>query len=158
MTAGRKPTPTRLKMLRGNPGKRAVNRKEPQPANVAPSCPKELSAVAKVEWRRVSKELHSLGLLTRIDRAALAAYCESWSTWIGAIQKVQQTGTIVRAPESGFPMQSPYLSVANQAQKQMRAYLTEFGMTPSARTRVGVTVEPAEKPDTILNGNFDPSG
>ena len=38
-----------------------------------------------------------------------------------------------------LPMQSPYLAIANKAMEQMRAMLTEFGMSPSSRTRVHVT-------------------
>ncbi len=143
---GRRPKPTRLKLLQGNPGKRPLNRGEPKPRASVPTCPTQLSPAAKREWNRVAKELAALGLLTRIDRAALAAYCEAWATWLDAIEKVQRHGPVVKAPDSGFPMQSPYLSVANQAQKQMRAYLVEFGMTPSSRTRISTVPEARPKP------------
>ena len=32
---------------------------------------------------------------------------------------------------SAYPMQNPYLAIANTAIKQMKAFLVEFGMTPS---------------------------
>ena len=92
-----------------------------------------------------AKELSTLGLLTAIDRAALAAYCEAWGTWIDAVEKVREFGAILKVPSTGFPMQSPYFSVANQAQKQMRAYLTEFGMTPASRSRI--EIEPVKEAD-----------
>ena len=37
--AGRKPKPTAVKKLEGNPGKRKLNMKEPVPAKGMPACP-----------------------------------------------------------------------------------------------------------------------
>ena len=68
--AGRKPKPTRLKLITGNPGKRRLNEREPKPKAVVPRCPVELCDAAKKEWRRIGKQLAVLGLLTEIDRAA----------------------------------------------------------------------------------------
>lgn len=143
--AGRKPTPTKLRMLRGNPGRRPLNEREPKPrADRMPPCPKHLDRIARSEWRRTGRELRKLGLLTVVDRAAFAAYCQSYSTWIQAQEAIAKHGMLVKAP-SGYPMVSPYVSIANQALKQMRAFLAEFGMTPSARSRVQVA-DP-EEPD-----------
>ncbi len=72
---GPAPKPTRMKVLAGNPGKRPLNRREPQPKPGLPRCPAQLSEEAKREWKRISKELDRLGLLTVLDRAALSAYC-----------------------------------------------------------------------------------
>ena len=60
-TPGPPPTPTNLKLLRGNPGKRKLNTNEPDPAPAIPPCPGHLDKVAKKEWRRISKELLALG-------------------------------------------------------------------------------------------------
>ena len=56
-TRGRKPTPTAIKELEGNPGKRKLNDKEPRPEKKAPSCPKWLEPEAKKEWRRLAKKI-----------------------------------------------------------------------------------------------------
>ena len=50
-TRGRKPTPTAIKELEGNPGKRPMNSAEPRPEKKAPPCPKWLEPEAKKEWR-----------------------------------------------------------------------------------------------------------
>jgi hypothetical protein len=68
---GRKKTPTNLVLLRGNPGKRALNKEEPKPRPVLPEPPGHLDTGAKREWRRVAPELHQLGLLTVLDVDAL---------------------------------------------------------------------------------------
>ncbi len=132
---GRKPVPTALKVLRGNPGHRPINPSEPKPRVAIPPAPKELDPIAKKEWRRMGRVLARLGLLTEIDRAAFAGYCVSWSTWITAQQKVQQMGSIAKAP-SGYPIQNPYIGIANTALTQLRAFLVEFGLTPASRSRV----------------------
>jgi P27 family predicted phage terminase small subunit len=135
--SGRKPKPTYLKVLEGNPGHRPLNKDEPKPAPVRPACPRHLSDEAKKEWRRIVPELEIVGLITRIDRAALAMYCEAWGRWLEAEEALRKYGVMVKSP-SGFPMQSPYLAVANKAMEQMRGLLTEFGMSPASRTRISV--------------------
>jgi P27 family predicted phage terminase small subunit len=49
---------------------------------------------------------------------------------------VRKFGAIVKSPEKGFPMKSPYLSIADQALETMRKLLVEFGLTPSSRSRI----------------------
>ena len=132
---GPAPKPTRLKALAGNPGKRPLNRHEPQPKAGLPRCPTQLSEEAKREWKRISKELERLGLLTVLDRAALSAYCQAWGRWIEAEERLRQHGVIVKSP-NGFPVQSPYLAVANRAMAQMGKLLVEFGLSPSSRSRI----------------------
>ena len=145
---GRKPKPTHLRVIEGNPGKRPINKKEAKPRATIPAAPAHLSAVAKAEWKRISPELHKLGLLTRIDRAALAAYCTAWGRWVDAEKMLREHGVLVKTKKTGFPMQSPYLAIANKAMDQMTRLLTEFGMSPSSRSRISVTdAAPADASD-----------
>ena len=132
---GAKPVPTRLKVLRGTDRPDRRNPDEPVVKPAIPPCPPHLGAEAKREWRRASKRLAAVGLLTEIDRAAFALYCDSYGRWVEATQAVQTYGLMVKSP-NGFPMQSPYLAVANKAAEQMRLLLGEFGMTPASRARV----------------------
>lgn len=132
---GRRPTPSAIKALNGNPGKRAINKNEPKPATTMPECPDHLDDEAKREWDRISKELHAAGLLTTIDRAALATYCTAWSRWVDAENQLRKHGAVVKSP-SGYPIQNPYLSIANKAMTLMQKALVEFGMTPSSRSRI----------------------
>jgi P27 family predicted phage terminase small subunit len=81
--------------------------------------------------------LLALGIISKLDRAAIAAYCDAYSRWVEAATQIQQYGLIFKAP-SGYPMPSPYLAILHTALDQMRAFLTEFGMTPSSRSRVKV--------------------
>jgi P27 family predicted phage terminase small subunit len=138
--AGRPPKPTILKQLAGNPGKRALNDAEPRPPAKRPPCPPHLVGEARKEWNRMAKQLLELGLLTSVDRAALAAYCQAWAQWIEAHEKLAELGMIVKT-ESGYPVLSPWWTVATQSAKQMKSFLTEFGMTPGSRSRLRVNTD-----------------
>src|SRR3982074_223062 len=132
---GRRPKPTRLKVLAGNPGKRPLNQTEPRPEPVIPDCPAELGEVARREWNRLAGELASLKLLTNLDRAALAAYCGAYALWAEATEAIQKYGTMVKSP-SGYPIQSPYVSIANRQAEIMMRIASEFGFTPASRGRI----------------------
>lgn len=80
---GRRPKPTRIKALTGNPGKRPLNMNEPRPEPALPDCPPELSATAQREWARLIGELSKLNLITNLDRGALATYCGLWDVGRG---------------------------------------------------------------------------
>ena len=137
---GRRPKPTRLKLLTGNPGKRALNKHEPRPECVIPECPSELGPVAQREWDRLVGELARLRMLTNLDRAALAAYCSAYALWAEATEAIQKFGTMVKSP-SGFPIQSPYVSVANRQAEIMMRIASEFGFTPASRSRIATPPE-----------------
>ena len=135
--SGPKPKPTRVKKLQGNPGRRPLPKNEPKPRKSSglPRAPSYLNKKAQKEWRRMVKELHPIGLLTNIDLTALAGYCACYAEWIAAMAQIEKHGSLIKAP-SGYPMQSPYLNIANKAMIEMRKWLVEFGMTPSSRSRV----------------------
>ncbi len=139
---GRKPKPTAVKIFQGNPGKRPLNRHEPMPPIAVPECPLELSETARAEWNRVVKDLARLKMLTALDRAALAAYCEAYAMWTDAITQIRKFGTIVKSP-SGYPIQSPYVAIANRQAEIMLRIGSEFGFTPASRSRISAPSAPA---------------
>jgi P27 family predicted phage terminase small subunit len=131
---GRRPKPTRLKVLTGNPGKRPLNNNEPNPEAVMPDCPPELGPVAKQEWDRLAAQLGPLRMMTHLDRAALASYCAAYALWAEATQAIQTYGAMVKSP-SGYPVQSPYVSIANR-QTEIMMRIASFGLTPASRSRI----------------------
>lgn len=142
---GRKPTPTALKLIRGNPGRRPVNKSEPKPAANLPECPDHLNDEARREWMRIAGELHTIGLLTSVDRAALAAYCDAYATWAEAKRLMKAPGeSLIVATPNGGVQQNPLLGVANRSMEIMHRFLVEFGLTPSSRARVGAA---SKKPE-----------
>lgn len=158
---GRKPKPTAIKILAGNPGKRPLNRNEPQPPapESTPYAPRHLNDEAKREWRRIGRVLLALGLYTEVDRAALAMYCQNWGIWVTAEIHLRDEGEIL-VTATGYHYPNPWRGLANKAQETMRRMFTEFGLTPSARSRLSMpqTVdEPslAEQLFTLISADED---
>ena len=141
---GPKPQPTVKKILRGNPGHRPLPENEPEftvPSYI-PEAPAHLDDGGKVEWARMAVELYPSGVMTEVDRAVLEVYCSEYSKWVTATLEIQKHGMLIKA-QSGFPMQSPWLQIANKAQAEMRKWLCEMGCTPSSRS--GVKAKPKEE-------------
>jgi len=138
VTVGRRPLPTVVKILRGTDRPDRLPAEEPKPRRRNPRPPAHVQGEALREWKRMSKRLSSNKLLTEIDGTALAAYCIAYERWADAEDKIRRFGTVVKSPRN-FPLQSPYLAIANKAMEQMMKILVEFGATPSARSRVDVS-------------------
>jgi P27 family predicted phage terminase small subunit len=134
---GRKTKPTAVKELEGNPGKRALNHKEPKPENAIPVCPPHIKGVARTEWNRITVELHALKIISRIDRAALVAYCQAWADYVKACGKITKEGEVIVSDKGGL-YQNPWVSIKNSSLDRMVRISAEFGMTPSSRARVKV--------------------
>lgn len=147
---GPKPLPTAVKNNRGGAKTyhRPMPKNEPKPkaSTGIPRAPSRLNKIGQREWRRMAKELHGLGILTKIDLTALEMCCSAFSDWVYAQEQIKKHGMLIKS-QSGFPMQSPYLQIGNKAFEKMLKILIEFGMTPSSRSRV--TVKPKEEKDPL---------
>lgn len=131
--------PTKLKIVGGTFRKDRAVGNEPQPvaADEAPKPPRYLGRYAKTEWRRVVPELHRLGLLSVVDRAALEAYCEAYHDWREAKLALDEEGRTYKT-DTGYIRPRPEIKFAAEAVKTMKAFMGEFGLTPSARSRIAM--------------------
>src|SRR5258708_1505906 len=86
---------------------------------------------------RSSAELSKLNLITHLDRGALATYCVAYGFWTEPLEQIQKSGTMVKSP-TGYPIQSPYLAIANRQAELMIRIASEFGFTPASRSRISV--------------------
>jgi P27 family predicted phage terminase small subunit len=142
---GPPPTPTYLRLLRGNPGRRPV-KPEPQPETVVdvPDPPPFLSGFAADEWCVVAEQLLRLGMLTKVDQPALAAYCWSYAQWRTAAELVAKMasndpvmqGLLVKGAD-GDARRNPLIRIARDAASDMLRFAAEFGLTAAARARLG---------------------
>jgi P27 family predicted phage terminase small subunit len=145
---GRRPTPTYLKLIRGNPGCRKI-KPEPQPSvpRKPPEPPDFLSSEARAEWQRVVPELSRLKLLTILDIAPLAAYCASYGRWIEAERILARmaaedpdTKGLTVTGALGSPTLNPMLKVARLSAADMLRFSCEFGFSPASRTRISAGI------------------
>jgi P27 family predicted phage terminase small subunit len=153
MPAGRKPKPTAVKDLAGNPGKRKLNKCEPQFSDEL-VCPSWLTSSAKREWARIVRELKALNMLQAVDRGALAAYCLSYARWRSAEETVSREGQTVREPIAskdgtilGYKTKRhPATNIAKDERSAMLRAASLFGFDPSSRSRLVVGESQTEDP------------
>ena len=132
---GRKPKPTAVKVLEGNPGKRSLNTGEPKPEKKAPRCPAWLEDEAKKEWKRMAKQLEHLGILTEIDMAAFAGYCQAYAR-MERSRGIHHTARCNREDSERLLAAGTQVSIAQTYLKIMNKFCEQFGLTPSARSRI----------------------
>jgi P27 family predicted phage terminase small subunit len=136
-----RPKPTHLKVLEGNKGKRAINKREPQPRRELPSCPAHLSDEAKVAWGRMSVLLDRMGVLTEADAYALERGCAVYAEILAYQELVEQEGATYKttSTQGGTVIKAnPAVAMLADADRRFKAWLVEFGLTPAARSKVHV--------------------
>ena len=147
------PKPVALKLLEGNPGKRALDLSDGvNPRVEIPSAPKHLGIEARKEWKRITPLLEELGLVSGLDRTALALYCQA----VGRLAELETAfnGKVARLVDggqayadavyeasysvtpSGYAQQSVIVQLIRSAREQVNRYLMHFGLSPAARGRV----------------------
>jgi P27 family predicted phage terminase small subunit len=153
---GPAPKPTAHKRMTGNPGKRPLNKSEPQPLLITPNCPEFLDEAAKLKWKELAPELERLGLLTTVDGDSLAGYCQAWAEFRQATETLQKEGRHIRVggmpvvpvdDEGGEkPMEwrggqhqsHPAVAQQRTAWAAMVKFGSLFGLDPSSRSRLTV--------------------
>jgi phage terminase small subunit len=139
--SGRRPKPTAMKLLRGNPGKRRLNEAEPQPPAGEVTAPASLSAKAQAVWTEIAPVAIAMGTLTPADVWAFGTLCE-----LEATRRLVSQATTLDAPH--------LLKLERETAMALRPYYEKFGLEPVGRSRIKVL--PTEKPKSrwagIVNG------
>ncbi|CAM2175567.1 phage terminase small subunit P27 family [Burkholderia metallica] len=141
--------PNVLKLMRGNPGKRPLNLADGVHPEVAvPDMPPHLNREARKEWKRITVELEKLGLISRLDRAALTLYCQAWGRLVEletAFERRKEvldlsglgaTAAYVDTAPSGYRSNAVEINMINALQEQVHKFLQSFGLSPASRSRV----------------------
>lgn len=158
--------PAALQLLKGRGnGTDSGGRKVQAPPSfrrIAPKPPTWLSREAAAEWRRVVPGLQRLDLLKEEDRATLAAYCETWATYVAATRDVTRNGltiekvtTATKGEETRVTvttMTNPSVIVARNAGKELRAWATHYGLTPSAESALGKAADDGAEEENPFSG------
>lgn len=149
MKTGRPSKPTNVKKRQGNPGRRPLNQNEPAFKGTT-TPPLHLDPIAKSEWRRLRPRLEFHDMLTPADRVAFAAYCSAYSRLVQAerfLASDAARGSLVYKTEGGALKPWPHVGIAERSAQQMHRFLTEFGLTPSSRSRLDITTPKKEEDD-----------
>lgn len=147
------PKPAALRLLENNAGKRSLDLAAGvNPRIEVPSAPKHLGVEARKEWKRITPLLEELGLISGLDRSALALYCqvagrlaELETAFNGQVARLVDTGTSYAdavyqvshaVTPSGYAQQSVIVQLIGKHREQLNRYLMHFGLSPAARGRV----------------------
>ncbi len=144
--AGRKPLPTTVKKIKGTLQKCRVNQREPKPEGDLVEPPDYMSEGAKAAWK-FAIENSPPHLLKLLDMSVLETWACAADLYRKAQAGINKTGLLMKSPNTGVPMQSPYLAIANKQAQIMTKAATEMGFTPASRSRVILPMEAADNLD-----------
>jgi P27 family predicted phage terminase small subunit len=148
---GRPPKPSKLRILEGNRSRTPINDREPQPTSGVESRPEWLCPEAKREWVRLVGELSALGLLSKVDRGTLAAYCQCWGMYVGAVKDIEANGISV-VTESGYPVPRSEVALMVKMLDKMATFGGKLGLSPSDRVRLAVPEKPHDDLEQMMRG------
>lgn len=140
---GRKSLPTQLKILRGNPGRKPLNRAEPKPAVGQPDPLDALTSGGLAHFRDLTARLSAVRVLTVNDGPALSSLAQSIADYEQATTQLAEMGKVI-ITERGA-VKNPWTTIQKQAQDAMQRGFADFGLTPSSRSKI--VAAPAGKDD-----------
>ena len=145
---GPRPTPTEMLRLRGSP--RAIrDTAEPKPPKERPPRPEWLSDEAAAAWDQLIPRLEEMEVLSVVDGHALARYCELWVEWQTALAFVRKHGSTYPIKDGNGKVKSlgqfPQVASVHKLSLALSRLEAEFGLTPSARSRISVPMQPKEE-------------
>ncbi len=149
-------TPTQIRRAKGNPGKRAYNKREPKLPKGRPDVPSTVAsdAVAYEEWNRLCDSAMSAEVLTKQDRAIVELAALAYAEYVDARRLIDDEGgaTYETTNQTGGRVikAHPAVAIRSDAWRRYRAAICELGFTPAARAKVS-TVDPAEDESPASN-------
>jgi hypothetical protein len=139
---GRKPTPTALKLLRGNPGHRPIDTAtEPQVVVGLGEAPAALRAdpVALRVWMEQGPEFVKLGTMAETDKYLFVGYCQNVSRAEWLAERIQRLRTRKKKLTDMEELRlATWESQLGKTQDRIAKYGAEFGQGAASRTRIRV--------------------
>lgn len=143
---GRPALPSNVHYLNGTkPGRTADLLDEFRPDVELPGLPAWVQGEAAAEYERIGQQLVRYGLVSALDRGVLVMMACEWARYVWAEMKIGSENAadtrrgergLVDTTPNGFKVQSVYLQISRAALGTYMKLASEFGLTPSARSRV----------------------
>lgn len=153
---GPRPEPTIIKMAKGNPGKRPLNKSEPRPPSDDITPPDWVTGVARSKWDEVVPKLIGMGVMTNADIDTIARYCTMHEQYVKYLEQVRRgLDVLVIRDDKGkvkYMQSTPAATMMNKLAASMLRIEQEFGLTPSSRTGIVAKETQATDIDAILFG------
>ena len=137
--------PTNLKMLSNKKFHGQGRENEPTPEIEEPNCPDHLTGEAVKEWNEIIPILKKNGLITKMDKAMLAAYCQAYGSWVD-ISKLLKTENLIHKTSAGNTTVNPLIWLRDKALGHMLKTAIHFGLSPSSRSDVKTNIKDKDNP------------
>src|SRR6266853_3860304 len=150
---GRKRKPVKAQIALGDPRKKGVHKleqqlaAEPKASRGLPPCPDYLVGRAREAWTFWSQELVLMDLDRRPDGPMLEGACIAYDAAIACYETIKTQGRFI-AKKALDPKTNklvvvdvkphPAVRQGNQALALMKAFCSEFGLSPVSRTRLAI--------------------
>lgn len=153
---GRKPDPTSIRKLKGNPQNRPMNQKEPKPeplerlitlAEYLGGHADILTESSREAFSMIAADLKSAGVLTKMDYMSLTSLCLHLGDWLENRRLIIKHSRYAKTSDGGIKT-SVFFKQAQSAWDSAYRIMACFGMTPSDRSRIQVNLETGKKEDT----------
>lgn len=150
--AGRPRKPDNVKKLQGT--YRPDRSSQSQPVFTGtPKCPPWLGERAQIEWKRVAPQLMKLGMLTAVDMAVFAAYCQAFGDYVDLTVEIGNLEALTFKTPKGFMQSVPQVKQRQEAYKQMKECAVHFGFTPASRSTIRIMIDNGETDKPADDGN-----
>lgn len=133
-TRGRRPKPTAVKEIAGNPGHRPLNESEPKPPASNARAPRGLGQEGSRFWKKYAPALAALNVLTDVDVPAFRMAAEHYEIAMRAAQELRVDELVIEGKDG--PKKNPLAQILKDNSAALRSFLTEFGMTPASRSKL----------------------
>lgn len=114
---------------------------------------KQAARDATSEWKRVVPELHRLGALARLDESVLVDYCICHARVLQLERELTAGGWTTESERGTVKNQASVM--LNQYRTSLQRYQSDLGLTPMARTRLGLKEPPIPDDDSDLDEPAD---
>ncbi len=146
---GPAPTPTALKLLRGETRPSRINRHEPRPVGELGPIP-DISPEAQAVWRHVVGALGNTGVLRDADSDIVRIYCETVARYDKASRLLDASGPLITGARGRELVKNPLHQVVRDDAVLIRSLASELGLTPAARVGLHDAHGRATSASTIL--------
>jgi len=139
---GPTPTPTNLRLLRGESRPSRINQNEPVPANRQPLPPTDVTPEIQAVWDRVVEDLRIMHMLAGADEDMIYAYCVTVVKYRDAVRLVNSAGLVMRGRDGNI-VKNPAVQFVRDFGAQLRVLGNEFGFSPAARVGLSTKEKPS---------------
>jgi P27 family predicted phage terminase small subunit len=157
---GRKPKPLAQRIAEGDAqkvGKKKLQEqlaREPKAMVGYPPCPSHLSGLAKKTWTFLVEQLEFMDQDRKPDAVMLEGACVNYARAVAADKILERDG--ITFEQSTIDQETgeriilnirprPEISISNAAWLRVRAFCSEFGLSPVSRTRLATAPDAGKK-------------